>query len=326
MLKKDEDIEFVVVGSNGESHCAYRAVCDEWVTEPIFYGQEAYVDFCVDFCREHEIDVFIPRRGMRTISRRIDEFEAMGVKVLLERDDATMSALCDKAETYSLFEDAGIGYIPAYCLVKSLSEYEIAYHRIKTENNRVCLKLASDEGATSFRVIDDSMERSLAKNAGAKITYAESITILNQLRDFPALLVTPYLSGVEVSVDCLWIPDGEHIIVPRYKSWGRSETIKFDPEIVEICKAFLDKFELRCPCNVQFKYEGGVPYLLEVNPRMSGGIQLGYAATGVNIPNIAVNRLLGIEKRHTWDKKTRIVSFVEMPVLLGDNHAGCDFP
>jgi carbamoylphosphate synthase large subunit len=59
-----------------------------------------------------------------------------------------------------------------------------------------------------------------------------------------------------------------------------------------------------------------VPYLLEVNARMSGGIQLSYAATGINIPNIAVNRLLGIEKRQVWDKTTRVVSFIETPILL----------
>jgi biotin carboxylase len=322
MLKKDADIDFVVVGSNSDGNCVYRTVCDEWVTEPNIDSHKEYVDFCVDFCREHGIDVFIPRRDMLAISRRIDEFEAMGVKVLVERNGTTMSALCDKAETYSLFKDAGIGYTPTYYLVKSLSEYETAYRRIKTENNRVCLKLTSDEGAASFRVIDDGMKYALTKNTGAKITYAESIKILAQFDKFPDLLVTPYLSGVEVSVDCLSISDGEHLIVPRYKSWGRSETIKFDPEIVNICKAFLDKFELRCPCNVQFKYEGSVPFLLEVNPRMSGGIQFTYVATGVNIPNIAVNRLLGIEKRQTWDKKTRIVSFIEMPVLLGEGLSG----
>jgi biotin carboxylase len=78
----------------------------------------------------------------------------------------------------------------------------------------------------------------------------------------------------------------------------------------------LDKFGLRCPCNLQFKYEGDVPYLLEVNARISGGIQMSYAATGINIPNIAVNRLLGIEKCPVWDKTTRVVSFIETPVLL----------
>jgi biotin carboxylase len=67
---------------------------------------------------------------------------------------------------------------------------------------------------------------------------------------------------------------------------------------------------------VQFKYDGDLPYLLEVNMRMSGGIQLTYAATGVNIPNMVVNRLLGQEKPFVLEKIERCVSFVETPILV----------
>ncbi|MDR0653932.1 MAG: ATP-grasp domain-containing protein [Synergistaceae bacterium] len=316
MIKEDEDVDFVTVGSNTDENCVYRAVCDEWFTEAAFDDSAEYVDFCVAFCREHEIDVFVPRRNMREVSRRLSEFDAIGVKVLVERNCRITSAFSDKAETYRLFGESEIGHIPPYCIVNSVAEYEEAYRRLKTEDNRVCLKFASDEGAVSFRVVDDRIGYNLTENVGAKMTHASVIKMLSRLKKFPALLVMPYLSGTEVSVDCLSMRDGEHIIIPRYKSWGRSETIKFDPDIMNICSSFLDKFGLRCPCNLQFKYEGDVPYFLEVNARMSGGIQLSYAATGVNIPNIAVNRLLGIEKRQVWDKTTRVVSFIETSVLL----------
>ncbi|MDR0764708.1 MAG: ATP-grasp domain-containing protein [Synergistaceae bacterium] len=316
MIGEDEDINFAMVGSNTDENCVYRAVCDEWFTEAKFGDSDEYVDFCVAFCRARKIDVFAPRRGIRAVSRRIGEFDAIGVKVLAERNHRMMSALSDKAETYRLFGDAGIGHIPPYRVVTSAAEYEEAYHRFKTESNRVCLKFASDEGAVSFRVVDDRIEHNLTENAGTKVAHANVVEALSRLGKFPELLVMPYLSGAEISVDCLSARDGEHIIIPRRKSWRRSETIKFDHDIVNICEAFLDKFGLRCPCNLQFKYEGGVPYLLEVNARMSGGIQLSYAATGINIPNIAVNRLLGVEKRPVWDKTTRVVSFIETPVLL----------
>ncbi|MDR1579787.1 MAG: ATP-grasp domain-containing protein [Synergistaceae bacterium] len=316
MIREDEDTDFVTVGSNTDENCVYRAVCDEWFTEAKFGDSDEYVDFCVAFCLEHKIDVFLPRRDMMTVCRRLGEFDAIGVKVLAERDYRIISALSDKAETYRLFGDAGMGHIPPHRVVTSAAEYEEAYHRLKTDNNRVCLKFASDEGAVSFRVVDDKVEHNLTEYAGAKIAHANVIGALLRLGKFPALLVMPYLSGAEISVDCLPARDGEHIIIPRYKSWGRSETIKFDPDIANVCGAFLDKFGLRCPCNLQFKYEGGVPYLLEVNARMSGGIQLSYAATGINIPNIAVNRLLGVEKRRVWDRATHVVSFVETPVLL----------
>ena len=316
LLKADELINFIVIGSNTNTNCVYRAVCSEWVTEPEFDSIDAYVDYCLEFCRKHNIDVFLPRRNMLAVSRRLAEFDAMGIKVLVERDYLTMSALCDKAKTYQMFKESGIGYVPPYCVVTSAEEYKAAYRFIKLDDNRVCLKLAIDEGAASFRVVDNRIEGSLKKRSGSKITYEDSVKALSKLGEFPDLLVMPYLSGEEVSVDCLYMPDGGHIAIPRYKSQGRSETIRFEKEIVDVCHMFLDRFKLNYPCNLQFKYDKDVPYLLEVNTRMSGGIQFSCVAAGINIPNIAVNRLLGIEKQADYDRETWVVSYVETPVIL----------
>jgi hypothetical protein len=49
---------------------------------------------------------------------------------------------------------------------------------------------------------------------------------------------------------------------------------------------------------------------------MSGGTQLSCKAIGVNIPNMAVNRLLGIEKQVSYNQKKQVVSFIETPVIL----------
>lgn len=66
----------------------------------------------------------------------------------------------------------------------------------------------------------------------------------------------------------------------------------------------------------QFKYLDGIPYFLEVNTRMSGGVQMACMASGVNIPSIAVNKLLGIEKEWTVRKDAVYVTHVETPVVL----------
>ena len=49
---------------------------------------------------------------------------------------------------------------------------------------------------------------------------------------------------------------------------------------------------------------------------MSGGTHLTCAATGINIPDIAVNKLLGIEKSWHLVRKEASVTHVEMPVVL----------
>jgi carbamoylphosphate synthase large subunit len=252
------------------------------------------------------------------ISRRLTEFDTINVKVLVERDYDMLQTLSDKIKTYRLFERFGYGIIPPYAVSTTTEEFEAAYAKLKNIENRVCLKFASDEGAVSFRVIDDRIEYNLTESVGSKITYSNAVKSLERIQPFPTLIVMPYLSGIEVSVDCLYRQSGEHIIIPRFKSRGRSETIKYDDKIVKICNGFLNHTQLHHPCNIQFKYDSDVPYLLEVNSRMSGGIQLSYAATGINIPNIAVNRLLGNEKSLNYDKSEKVVSFIETPIVVSE--------
>ncbi|HAN09459.1 MAG TPA: hypothetical protein DCP90_02470 [Clostridiales bacterium] len=70
------------------------------------------------------------------------------------------------------------------------------------------------------------------------------------------------------------------------------------------------------PCNIQFKYHEDKLYLLEVNTRMSGGIQNSCMGADINIPNIAVNQLLGIEKIWSANQISRKVVHVQMPLII----------
>ena len=72
------------------------------------------------------------------------------------------------------------------------------------------------------------------------------------------------------------------------------------------------------PCNVQFKYHDGKPYLLEVNTRMSGGVQLSCLAAEVNIPRLALERLMGNEPEISVNRSERKVSYIESPVIVGE--------
>ena len=51
---------------------------------------------------------------------------------------------------------------------------------------------------------------------------------------------------------------------------------------------------------------------------MSGGIQLSCTGAGVNIPNLAVNQLLGIDKKWMIRRNPSRVAYVETPVELPD--------
>lgn len=81
-------------------------------------------------------------------------------------------------------------------------------------------------------------------------------------------------------------------------------------------ECILGSTNLRFPCNIQFKLMEKVPYLLEVNTRMSGGLQMSCLAAQVNIPNIALNKLLGRDIDWTMDRTEKTVSYIELPQII----------
>ena len=68
---------------------------------------------------------------------------------------------------------------------------------------------------------------------------------------------------------------------------GNGQLIDMRPEIIEATSKLAHDYGLNGIFNVQFREAGGKPRLLEINPRMSGGIGMACAA-GPNLPWIAL--------------------------------------
>lgn len=115
-----------------------------------------------------------------------------------------------------------------------------------------------------------------------------------------SILLMPYLSGVEISVDCVATANG-NLIIPRYKTSKRYSEIISSKRIISMCDKIVHELntnnDMNMLMNIQFKMENDKPYLLEINPRMSGGLQLSCKAIGINLPHIALNELLGNAER-----------------------------
>lgn len=314
-LIKTGEQDFYIIGSNDVEDAVYKIVCDEWYVEPILRDEE-YAEYCLQFCKEHSIDVFMPRRGMLQISRNKQRFEDIGVKVMVDAYDV-ISILNHKTDAYELFKDKNIGFVPEYRLVTKLSEFLEAYEYLIERYKQVCFKFIRDEGGKSYRLIDNDRKgySALFKKQSTCMTLDDVVIALSEREEFSPIIVMPYLSGCEVSVDCLKTDSGI-IMLPRIKDTTRIEQLKYDQQILGMCTDFYNKVGLEYPCNIQFKYLDGIPYFLEVNTRMSGGIQMACLASGVNIPNIAVNKIIGRNK--TWEiiQKDVKVSHIEVPIIV----------
>lgn len=314
-LIKQDDPDFFVIGSNENYGSPIRTVCDDWYQEPVL-KDEAYVEFCLKFCQENKIDVFLPRRGMLEISKSKQRFEALGTRVMVD-DYSLISPLNKKNEAYELFKKERIGIVPEYRIATTVEQFRQGYEDLSLRFKQVCFKFIKDEGGKSFRLIDNNRTgyAALFKKQTTRMTYDAAIEALSEKEVFSPIMLMPYLPNEEISVDCLKTTQGI-IMVPRVKGATRVEEIRYDEEILSTCRDFFEKIPLEQPCNIQFKYLNGVPYILEVNTRMSGGIQMACLGSGINIPNIAVNKLLGIERSWKNNYEEKQVSHIEIPVII----------
>ena len=316
LIKKDDSLDFHIIGTNENNISVLKDVCDEWYSEPEKISGDDYVEFCLEFCQDHNIDVFLPHRHFGAISKRKQWFEDINVAVVVD-DYSKISLLNDKARAYDFFAHQTFLSVPEHYVVCNIDEFKEAYNALYEKYGQVCTKFVHDEGGKSYRLIDNTRKgySALFKKQNTRMTLDTLEEALREKEKFSPLMVMPYLEGDEISADCLKTQQGI-IIIPRIKSTTRFEKIEFDNHIIELCENIYGVIELEMPCNIQFKYRGEVPYFLEINTRMSGGIHMACAGTGVNIPNIAVNKVLGINK--SWDLKqeSRTVSQVEIPVVL----------
>lgn len=315
LLLKRDNPGFRIIGSNENEYSPIMTVCDEWYREPPLKDEE-YAEFCLQFCREHQIDIFMPRRGALAISKHVRRFAAEGVKVMVE-DHAVMRALNHKDQAYALFCEKGIGVVPEHYIVRTAGQFKEKYSQLSERYRKVCFKFVHDEGGKSYRLIDNDRKgyKALFRKLTTRMTFDEAVKALSEREEFSPIMMMPYLPDEEVSVDCLNTDTGL-IAIPRIKDSTRIERVRYDQQILDYCQDLYAKIPLEQPCNIQFKYLDGVPYILEVNTRMSGGVQMACAASRINIPSIAANKLLGINKPWEDRRIERAVCHVEYPIVF----------
>ena len=309
--------EFAIYGTHPNADTVYFQVCDYSELEPVLDGEE-YIQYCLDFCSRHHIDVFIPYQHALTISRHLDRFAEIGTKVLVSDNDVLMETMSHKGLLYESFCRQGLGWlVPAYRIVNTAEEFARAYEEIRSLGLQVCMKPADGRGGEGFRIIreeEDSLH-DLLGHVSHYVSYKEAFRILSAQERFADLMVMEHLSGYEYSIDCLAYEGELLAAVPRKKAGGRVRQLEAVPELLDIADAVQEAYQIPYVYNVQVKYSEGVPKLLEINPRMSGGLHIS-ALSGVNFAYLAVKLLLTGEADPIRPKYGIKAAHVEKAIVL----------
>jgi len=292
LIKQNGETEFEIFGTNRNPYSAVLSACDHSGVEEVM-DEESYIDFCLDFCRKNSINIFIPRSNMTEIAKNAKRFSELGTNLLICCDSENLNILSDKARFYEALKGNSNFNIPEYRVVNNAADFEKAYYDIEGKGHRVCFKPVLSEGAAGFRIIDQNADSidSLFSVSGYKVSLESVMKKLSQRKNFRDTMVMEYIGGYEYSIDCLAYNGKLLTAVPRKKVDGRVRLLEESRELTEMAREMTRIFNLSYVFNIQVRFDGDCPKLLEVNPRMSGGIWIS-CFSGVNFPYLAVKLLL----------------------------------
>lgn len=290
--------------------------------------EEQYVEWALEVCARHGVDVFVPRLHAAAIAGARARFADLGVGTVVPPREAILR-LHDKARAYRDAARDGLP-VPPYRVVCTGAGLLEAYDELNRSVGAVCVKPVSGVGGDGFRELirrDPTLLELLGPLEPRVDVRVAAAALDRESAAVPPLLVMPLLPGPEVSVDCLADADGALLAaVPRSKR-GYRRFLVDDPAAIAVARAVVARQRLSFLSNTQVRYwrQPGVdtaprPYLLETNPRASGGIAQ-TALAGVNLPWAAVELALG---RPPMPLRPRLgVSFTTVPtVVRGSGDAG----
>lgn len=320
--------EFHLGATYATEHTPLRLVADSFDLEPAKVEPEVYVDWLLTLCRERNFSWVWPQSHWSLLLDEQARFAAAGVRLILPCPDAdTLHTVQDKARANAQMAAAGVA-LPQTRLVTTTAEFDTARAMLlDCGNQRLCVKPVRSIYGLGFRVIDDDkrpLDRFLANDhfTVGSAEFAGLLALADGQRPF---LVMEYLPGDERSIDCL-AHEGRLVrAVVRRKAaqaHGRWQLIEDDPEGRHIAGCAIASFGLNGLVNVQTReriHPDGrrEQCFLEVNPRMSGGIDMACQA-GLNLPYWLLRRLTGTaeEADIPWPTAGVRVAKVEQAVAL----------
>lgn len=292
---------FHIIYSNANPHAAAARVAHEFFTEPTGMERAEYIEWCLQFCREQRVDIFIPGRESTTLAGEHARFEAQGTRVLSAASVQALELIHDKARFYSEV-DLPLAPVAEFAIFDTVEQFDTAYADLRQRHPVLCVKPAQSVFGLGFSILDEQRSSAALLLAGAQyhIGLDDMRRGLAELGTFRTMLLMEYLDGHEYSVDC--VGDKGRLVAAvarkKPKQAGRGQLIDMRQDILDATTKLCADFGLNGCFNVQYREGGDKLRLLEINPRMSGGIGMACVA-GPNLPYIALTGFAdGFDKVH----------------------------
>jgi carbamoylphosphate synthase large subunit len=298
---------------------AFLAADEAYIEPSELHGLD-YIVWCIEFCREHHIDVFWPGKEAALACKNREEFEAAGVHLMVAADHETLTLLNNKAHFYADLPKE-VALAMDFIAVNDAEAFDQAVKALSSQHKRLCVKPAVSVYGLGFRILDQERDSivHLLKGVEYQIPLPELYQGMQRTPHFDTLLVMEHLGGPEWSVDCAARCGELLCAVQRKKSplAGHGQSIDDNSDIAGMTLRLVRHYRLNGLINIQYKEGESGPRLLEINPRPSGGFGMACLA-GANLAKIALEAIKGNRPEIPALRYGLKVSEINTPVVLLD--------
>ena len=274
------DCKVLCTHSNSQFLGFYKSDFSE--REPNFRTKKEFLEFCTRMIEKYDIKVIFPHHKQEWFNEFVSVFKDLGVTVATVAPLGGVDDINHKNRFYKKTSQIKGLNVPTFSVFKSYEEFKDLCKSDKFKDAHLCIKPALGVYGSDFY---DLLDTPLSKKKLEEVISRNT-----------TMLLMEYLNGVEYSADCLAYHGKIVGFAVRKKVSQNLPQIVVDNAVInEQVELLVSKLKLNGMFNVQFKELNGVPYILEINPRLAGR---SYYATiaGFNIPATAVKLFLGLEK------------------------------
>ncbi len=251
---------------------------------------------CKIIALHNVIAIHAGRKGERMEQYRA-ALEAKGVKLVTGAQSlATFTLANDKVAFSEALQAKGLPTIPS---IRINSPQALAEWLPKKPFGEVvmCIKPVKGIYGLGFWQLSDTFDTydCFRSPDSRRANTAMLLNALSQSNEFEPLVLMPYLSGEETSVDLI-VEAGRVILAVARTKRGLTQHIEMTNAAITLAKRCAEQLNADGLINIQTKLDNnGQLFILEANLRPSGGVCFGQAS-GVNLAAYFALYLLGDKK------------------------------
>lgn len=294
-----------LLASHADANNPVRETADAFVHEPSGLPDAAYAEWVLETALRHDVALILVQRYPAAVWAARASFAANGIRLQVAAAPDVRELLDDKIAFQADIAapevaQAGVVGHPS-CPFRTLAEFDKAWAAMTdgaAPGHMLCAKPARSIFGAGFRRIEagaDDMARILSTDpqAGFRISLGAYRAALAGAAAPVRQMLMPYLPGLERSVDFVARHGRLLCAVVRVKLGG-VQRLETSGPAVGMARALAARYRLDGMCNLQTREDAdGREAVLEINPRMSGGMSKACLA-GVNLPLMAL--LAGLDR------------------------------